>query len=65
MLLYHTFSQVQMKVLHVLLVCVVACGFYVVQPCIRDCPIDAPRWLRQAAAGAVGAVLGLVPLYFF
>jgi phytol kinase len=44
-------------------VALAAVGFYLTQPGVRDCPMDAPRWLRQAATGAVGSALGLVPLY--
>jgi phytol kinase len=39
-------------------------GFYCTQPSVRDCPADRPRWVRQAAHGAVGSAVGLVPLYF-
>jgi phytol kinase len=38
-------------------------GFYFLQPNVRDCPADRPRWLRQAALGALGSAVGLVPLY--
>jgi phytol kinase len=40
-------------------------GFYVTQPSVRDCPADRPRWIRQAAHGALGSAAGLVPLYLF
>lgn len=40
-------------------------GFYLTQPQVRDCPTDTPRWLRQAAHGALGSAVGLVPLYLF
>jgi phytol kinase len=42
-----------------------AVGFYLTQPSVRDCPADRPRWLRQAAGGALGSAVGLVPLYLF
>jgi phytol kinase len=38
-------------------------GFFFLQPNVRDCPADRPRWLRQAALGALGSAVGLVPLY--
>lgn len=38
--------------------------FYCTQPQVRDCPTDTPRWLRQATGGALGSVVGLVPLYW-
>jgi phytol kinase len=38
-------------------------GFYFLQPNVRDCPADRPRWLRQAVLGALGSAVGLVPLY--
>ena len=44
-------------------VALAAVGFYFTQPSVRDCPADRPRWLRQAALGAVGSAVGLVPLY--
>jgi phytol kinase len=44
-------------------VAVAAVGFYLSQPCVRDCPTDNPRWFRQALHGAIGSVVGLVPLY--
>jgi phytol kinase len=34
-------------------------GFYCCQPQIEDCPLDAPRWLRQGTCGAVGSLAGL------
>jgi phytol kinase len=40
-----------------------AIGFYFTQPSVRDCPTDRPRWLRQAAQGAIGSGVGLVPIY--
>lgn len=46
-------------------VALAAIGFYVTQPNVRDCPTDRPRWLRQAAGGALGSAVGLVPLYLF
>jgi phytol kinase len=39
--------------------------FYTTQPGMNDCPTDTPRWLRQAAASALGSAVGLVPLYLF
>ena len=42
-----------------------AIGFYLTQPNVRDCPADRPRWLRQAAQGALGSGVGLAPLYAF
>jgi len=44
-------------------VAVAAVGFYLTQPNVRDCATDSPRWFRQAAAGALGSTVGLVPLY--
>ncbi|HEY1377245.1 MAG TPA: hypothetical protein VGF55_10650 [Gemmataceae bacterium] len=41
---------------------VVAVAFYLTQPGLDDCPTDTSRWLRQAAAAALGSLLGLVPL---
>jgi len=38
-------------------------GFFFLQPNVRDCPADRPRWLRHAALGALGTATGLVPLY--
>ncbi len=46
-------------------VALAAIGFYFTQPSVRDCPTDQPRWLRQAAGGALGSAVGLVPLYLF
>ncbi len=46
-------------------VALAAIGFYLTQPTVRDCPTNAPRWLRQAASGALGSAAGLVPLYLF
>jgi phytol kinase len=40
-----------------------AVGFYLTQPGVRDCPADRPRWVRQAAHGALGSAVGLVILY--
>lgn len=40
-------------------------AFCVTQPHLHDCPIDTPRWLRQAIHSAAGSILGLVPLYVF
>jgi len=37
--------------------------FYKVQPGIRDCPIDRPRWLRQAGVAALSSAAGLVPVF--
>jgi hypothetical protein len=36
--------------------------FYGTQPGIDDCPIDLPRWLRQAACAGLASLVGLVPL---
>jgi hypothetical protein len=44
-------------------VALAAGGFYLTQPQVRDCPVDTPRWLRQAAHGALGSAAGLLPLY--
>src|SRR5262249_34000869 len=44
-------------------VALAAVGVYLTQPGVRDCPMGAPRWRRQAATGAAGSALGLVPLY--
>jgi phytol kinase len=44
-------------------VALAAVGFYLTQPQVRDCPVDTPRWLRQAAHGALGSAAGLLPLY--
>jgi phytol kinase len=44
-------------------VALAAVGFYFTQPSVRGCPIDQPRWVRQAAHGALGSAVGLVPLY--
>jgi phytol kinase len=46
-------------------VALAAVGFFLTQPGVRDCPTDRPRWIRQAAHGALGSTLGLVPLYLF
>jgi phytol kinase len=46
-------------------VALAAVGFYLTQPNVRDCPADRPRWVRQAAHGAIGSAVGLVPLYLF
>jgi phytol kinase len=46
-------------------VALAACAFYALQPQVRNCPTNTPRWLRQAASGALGSVAGLVPLYLF
>jgi len=40
-------------------------GFYFTQPRVRERPADRPRWLRQAAHGALGSAVGLVPVYLF
>jgi phytol kinase len=34
-------------------------AFYAAQPRIDDCPTDRPRWIRQAAAAALGSVAAL------
>jgi phytol kinase len=44
-------------------VALAAVGFYFTQPQVRNCPLDTPRWLRQAANAALGSAVGLVPLY--
>lgn len=44
-------------------VTVAAISFYATQPEIHDCPLDTPRWLRQAACAGLGSLLGLVPLH--
>jgi phytol kinase len=41
---------------------VAALGFYLTQPEVRNCPTDAPRWLRQAAHAGLASALGLLPL---
>jgi phytol kinase len=46
-------------------VAMAAIGFFLTQPSVRDCPLDRPRWLRQAATGALGSTAGLVPLTLF
>jgi len=39
--------------------CLVAVGiFSLLQPGIRDCPVDAARWLRQGGVGTIVAVAG-------
>ena len=40
----------------------VALIFWFIQPGLDDCPTDTPRWIRQALAGTVGSLVGLVPL---
>jgi phytol kinase len=40
----------------------VALTFCAIQPGLDDCPTDTPRWLRQAAASALGSLVGLIPL---
>jgi phytol kinase len=42
-----------------------AAGFYLTQPQVRDCPVDTPRWLRQAFHGGLGSALGLLPLCWY
>lgn len=37
-------------------------GFYALQPEVRNCPADTPRWLRQAVLAGLGSAVGLVPL---
>ena len=44
-------------------VALAAVGFYLTQPNVRDCPIDTPRWLRQAAHAGFASAVGLAPLY--
>ncbi|MBI2809043.1 MAG: hypothetical protein HYX68_29005 [Planctomycetes bacterium] len=39
-------------------VAVATVGFYFIQPRVRDCPADGPRWLRHVALGALGSALG-------
>jgi phytol kinase len=39
-------------------------AFDCLQPQMRDCPIDLPRWLRQAGVATAGSALGLIPLYW-
>jgi phytol kinase len=41
---------------------VVAVVFYFTQPGLNDCPTDTPRWLRQATAGFVGSLVGILPI---
>jgi phytol kinase len=45
-------------------VALAATGFYVLQPDVRDCPTDTPRWVRQATLAGLGSLVGLVPLAF-
>lgn len=40
-----------------------AMGFYWSQPGIDDCPIDGPRWMRQAINAGLGSLAGLLPLF--
>jgi phytol kinase len=44
-------------------VALAAVGFFVTQPHIHDCPLDTPRWLRQAAHAGLGSTVGLLPFY--
>src|SRR5262245_47863763 len=44
-------------------VALAALGFYLTQPQVHDCPLDTPRWLRQAAHAGLGSAIGLVPFY--
>ncbi len=34
--------------------------FWTIQPSIRDCPTDTPRWIRQALIGSCGSILPLL-----
>jgi phytol kinase len=43
-------------------VALAACLFYFTQPCLDDCPLDTPRWLRQGCAAGLGSAVGFVPL---
>jgi phytol kinase len=44
-------------------VALAALGFYVTQPQVHNCPLDTPRWLRQAANAGIGSTVGLLPFY--
>jgi phytol kinase len=44
-------------------VALAALMFYLLQPDVHNCPLDTPRWLRQAASAALGSALGLVAMY--
>jgi phytol kinase len=46
-------------------VALAAVGFYYTQPCVRACPTNTARWLRQGILGGVGSLMGLVPMYLF
>jgi phytol kinase len=37
-----------------------ATAFYWTQPSVRNCPVDTPRWLRQAAHAGMGSMLALL-----
>ncbi len=39
-----------------------AIGFFLTQPGIDDCPVDTPRWLRQAAWAGLGSGLGFLSM---
>lgn len=41
---------------------IIVLTFIAIQPGMSDCPIDTPRWIRQALAAIVGAVVGLAAL---
>lgn len=44
-------------------VALAAVGFVLLQPDVRNCAADTPRWLRQAGCAAAGSALGLLPLF--
>jgi len=44
-------------------VALAALGFYATQPQVHNCPLDTPRWLRQAANAGLGSTVGLLPFY--
>ena len=44
-------------------VALAAVAFYWTQPEITNCPVDTPRWLRQAGEAGLASAIGLVPLY--
>lgn len=63
-LVMHGFSDMMVTQTLVALpvVALAALFFYSTQPQVRDCPCDAPRWLRQAASAGLASALGLLPL---
>ena len=58
-----TVHAVLLGAISIACIAVAATLFYKTQPQVRDCPVDAARWLRQAAVAALGSLMALIPLY--